>query len=494
MATQRARSSRVTGALGVVLLVACGSQGDSDEKSGGAGGSPSSGAGGSGAEGGSGASFSGNGGDTSGSGAVSGASSGGNGTECPADGVEKRTSVTQYGITWTFEESVLSGQFVTGDYWVLGPVTVESVSPLPTGERNGSMLDPVDGQAYDGRAGRFEADAAVSFPVRIAAGHSLVSSVSHPEEAECKTGSADGWLTYDGSCQRGPIETQAILTVLDEEPPCDAFRPGYSQHGAEIYRAADVCWSALPRVEAPNETPPAGEMLRHIERPWIDHLNSWTMQHGCATQNMFCYGREIGQIVSELAAYILTDAPQHEEVALRLIQLGIDNYAVLQAGGGWGGDGGHFNGRKWPIVLAGGLLGNAAMASPGTEIGNEDRMTYYGGDDVARWGRDCDSCYFENACSYGGACSSGAKDCRDPAGAADGCQDYRNCCTSHTWVGEALSARLLGLDDEWAHPAFFAYVDRWMAGNVEGSDGSKSDFVDAMWAAHRSTAPVQDCP
>jgi hypothetical protein len=107
--------------------------------------------------------------------------------------------------------------------------------------------------------------------------------------------------------------------------------------------------------------PPAAEVLRHVERPWIDHLDSWTMQHGCATHNMFCYGREIGNIVSTIAVYVLLDTPAQRELATRFIQLGIDNYGVVKSGGGWGSDGGHFNGRKWPIVFAGGMLNNAGM-------------------------------------------------------------------------------------------------------------------------------------
>jgi hypothetical protein len=37
-------------------------------------------------------------------------------------------------------------------------------------------------------------------------------------------------------------------------------------------------------------------------------------------------------------------------------ELGIDNYGVLKAGGKWPADGGHMNGRKWPILFAGLLL------------------------------------------------------------------------------------------------------------------------------------------
>jgi hypothetical protein len=39
---------------------------------------------------------------------------------------------------------------------------------------------------------------------------------------------------------------------------------------------------------------------------------------------------------------------------------------------------------------------------------------------------------------------------------------YRRCCTSVSWVGEALAVHLLHGETIWNHPAFFDYVDRWM--------------------------------
>lgn len=403
---------------------------------------------------------------------------------------QQASSVSQYGITWTFDGTYPVGQYVTGDWWVVGPVTIESVSPDPTDGRNGSMLDPVGSQDYDDRAGNHEAGLRVSFPLTVEGTHSLVSSISHPEEPECTNGSSDAWLTYDGDCQRGPIHTQAILTIVDQAPPADAFRPPYAGPDKPSHRASDVCWDALPKLAGPAELPDAEALLRHVERPWVDHLGSWVMQHGCATHNMYCYGREIGNIVAQLATYVLLDTPQQQTLAIRLIQLGIDNHGVLQAGGGWPGDGGHFNGRKLPIVLAGSLLGDAAMASPGLDVGNEDRMTYYGSDGIARWGRDCDSCYFASGCDYAGACMNGAKDCRDPAGLEDGCADYRNCCTSVTWVGEALAVHAMGQRQAWGHDAFFDYVDRWVAGDVDGGGGASSDFVLEMWSMYRDAAPT----
>ena len=39
---------------------------------------------------------------------------------------------------------------------------------------------------------------------------------------------------------------------------------------------------------------------------------------------------------------------------------------------------------------------------------------------------------------------------------------YRRCCTSVSWVGEALVIHLLRAESIWNHPAFFDYVSRWM--------------------------------
>ena len=60
------------------------------------------------------------------------------------------TSITQYGITWTFSQAVEYGQFVTGDYWVVGPVTLNSVSPGWDGLRHGSMVDPAPSSGVQG--------------------------------------------------------------------------------------------------------------------------------------------------------------------------------------------------------------------------------------------------------------------------------------------------------------------------------------------------------
>jgi hypothetical protein len=115
-----------------------------------------------------------------------------------------------------------------------------------------------------------------------------------------------------------------------------------------------------------------------------------------------------------------------------------------------------------------------------TRLGAEDLQTYYNTSNKALWGRNCTSCYNES-CSFGGACTSGSKDCRDPAQLTDGCPDYRY-ATSATWVGEAICIHLMGAETLWAHDPFWDYVDRWVTADVEDGGGILGDwYIRDMW-------------
>ena len=192
----------------------------------------------------------------------------------------------------------------------------------------------------------------------------------------------------------------------------------------------------------------------------------------------------------------MLDTAEQRELAASLIQLGIDNYGVLRAGGKWAANGGHHSGRKWPIVFAARLLNDCDMLRVGAEYDDghfsEDGHTYYGTGGSALFGWDCgggQGAYFQNGCS-----GSGAKDCRDPARAVDACPDYRNCCTSHSWVGQMLAALMLQSKSVWQHDAYFDYVDRWMTGGVSGGGSASNAFVEQMWSLYRSNLPSTPAP
>ena len=49
----------------------------------------------------------------------------------PVSELPRLKSVSQYGITWTFEQPAPVGQFINGDFYVVGPVTIANVGPRP---------------------------------------------------------------------------------------------------------------------------------------------------------------------------------------------------------------------------------------------------------------------------------------------------------------------------------------------------------------------------
>lgn len=389
------------------------------------------------------------------------------------------TQLSQYGITWTFSTAVPYGQYVTGDYYVVGPVTVVSISPAPTGTRNGSSVNPMGNrQGYDDRTGRFNTTDNPTLPFVLYPGDSLVSSVSKP----------DGATIQNVGC----LVSQAVLTAVSTAQPADAFRPGYAGTYKATFTVSDINWSLLPDLTPPNSAPDGPTVVNSMSRPRIDHIGNWTIQHGCAEENWIsvshpCYGRDYSSTVSRAAMFAMLDTQYRDDVTINLIQLGIDNYSVLRAGGGWPADGGHHSARLWPIVFAAALLDDPDMQLVGADYGDkfgENDQTYYGTNGTPLWGRYCSNPqYFLAGCT-----GSGAKDCRDPDGLVDGCQDYRNCCTSHTWVGQMLAALMIpDAQDIWDHDAYFDYVDRWMSGGVTGGGGAGSTFIADMWNTYRSS-------
>ena len=65
--------------------------------------------------------------------------------------------------------------------------------------------------------------------------------------------------------------------------------------------------------------------------------------------------------------------------------------------------------------------------------------------------------------------------------------DYRLCCSANAWTGQALAARILGLQDAWAPPAWFEYVDRYQqTQHREAWHRSWGGWHTTMWSAYRS--------
>jgi len=422
----------------------------------------------------------------------SGGNNGNNGGN--SGGGVQASSITRHGVTWTFDTVHEVGQFVNGDWWVRGPVNIVSIFPASqrVGGRvmHGTMIDPdpsVRDQAYDSTmyasnsASFFDSQANVGLdvsaaqPLHVPASRSIVSAVS---------AAAGGSLPQ--------LQTAVVLTVLGERAPADAFRPPYAGTDKALHwRESQLDPSRLLSL-APMGTPPTfAEAEAWFERIWLDHAHGWLGRYMHPSQNMPDYGREMSDRVGRAALLLHTNASlaQKRELLVRFVQLGIDLYGIAAHGGRWPSDGGHSSGRKFPILFAGAVLGDprfAAVTRQGHVRFGEDGQTFYvaqtspgvynfgfGGYTAAdvgmpEWGFQHDS--------------NPAADRR--SWTAD---NYRVCCTANCWVGWILAARMMGLQQEWAHDALFDYQDRYMGIEAPGTwTRSWSRFAEAMWDGYRS--------
>jgi hypothetical protein len=250
------------------------------------------------------------------------------------------------------------------------------------------------------------------------------------------------------------------------------------------------------------------------------------------------YGAEVARTTAEAVLRLVHTESDAEKrpLAIKVTQVGIDLYHQLLLGQTWSAHGGHGNGRKLPILVAGLLLGDSGMLGIGRthytsgtcgRRFSEDEQTFFGEGGIALFGQAGPVCGCGG--SYGGdpdytsylagGCTSGREYCRDPRGRVDGASveyttdgyapvcralvtpaqmvqrgefeagAYQYCCTSAPFIGTQIAALLLGLKDEWGHDAFFDYVDRWMTPPWNGEGYYGNPYFHAMHRAYRACAP-----
>jgi len=433
------------------------------------------------------------------------------------------TSLTDHGVTWTFSAPARVGQFITGDYWVVGPVTVSAIDPPPGNGRNGSVknIPPFQSQSgFDDRTpgNRFEESLMATPPIALGPGDSLASSIS-----VAVPGQMDNWLREgNGEQSDSPVWSVSILTCLDAPAPDDAFRPSYADTSNRIYRFSEVNQALLPQLAPPVtvESDYLQMFADRLIRPWVDNL---FYAFDAQVEYMAMYGREQGRMAGIVSLLLMLELPPaQQEVRERLligyVQHGIDLWGLVREGyPGWYAHGGHGSGRKWPVILAGLLLGDAQMASPsvtypGVQFG-EDMHTAFA--DAPPWGPAWNGATVIYTGHMGlwnnqpvsdtpgwGPYEHLPPDQWEGDGIGEG---YRRCCTSIAWVGQALAARLMNAQTNWNHDAFFAYVDRWMdptgddaytqtifdmsgldyRANFQRQGQAWDNFINEMWATYR---------
>ncbi|NRA39405.1 MAG: hypothetical protein HRU15_14765, partial [Planctomycetes bacterium] len=278
---------------------------------------------------------------------------------------QKVTSLSQYGITWTFENEVVVGQYISGDYWVQLPATIIAISPQQTAQpgRHGTEVNPVANreQGFDDRGnigGGFTAERQVVLPYVLNNADVVMSSISGKE---LKKPSADA--LKENYC-RGPVQTVALLTAVTDIPRADAFRPAYCGSWKQQLHVSDIQRDRLPQLKNPGEPADISRFRRAFDRPWIDHWSGWSARSLHPWENMPDYGREIADFLGMCSLLICTEnfTEQHQDIFYNYMQIAIDLYGLTSSNKKlWHADGGHCLGRKAPILIAGHLFANEEM-------------------------------------------------------------------------------------------------------------------------------------
>lgn len=444
---------------------------------------------------------------------------------------ETATSVTSNGITWTFRHAVETGTFVTGDPWVVGPVEVVDISNslnspdyTPRRGQNGSMVNPLAGnanrgqQGYDDGLGNYDESVnaalpngqpiSASNPLPLANNSSLISMTSwlynSKEDAEPSTPRFNGGT----KAPRPVTRTAGILTVLPEAPPANAFRPPYAGSDKPITTLDDVHWDQLKDLPAPANTPDVNQLIRRVEKPWVDHAFEYLGAMIHPSEHMPNYGRDMGNIIADASLAVNTAIPQEQKrkLATHLIQYGIDCTGVADNGGGWRANGGHGLGRKWPILFAGIMLDNAHMKNvgqwdrtfnQGVEFQEDQNYFYVGYDEIElthsdRWSPDRRDIKAGKNVPYTEA-DLGMPEWGIRHGYKPG-QDNKHIDAKYRHInggvapGFALAALIMEGRDLWNHEAFFDYCDRYFnhPERLDRGTNAINDYVETMWNEYRA--------
>ena len=428
--------------------------------------------------------------------------------------LERRQSVSQHGVTWTFDREAPVGQFVTGDWYVVGPVTVTGIDPAPRygdavtdateaekkvrGElaRNGCVLNtPLNSarHGFDSRASKYDGAFHTKLPLAMKPGDALISSVS-------------GAKSHRVSGGNSPIESFSVLTCVKAPLPADAFRPGYADRDQNSFLARNLRRDLLPNLPRPDDTPEVAKYAAEFARPWIDVVffgkAATRYQHGG-------YGRGVCKATGHASLLLTLDFPAEtkEPLLVNFVQYGIDLWSLVKSGyRGWPAHGGWGSGRRWPIVFAGVLLGEPRMTHLSTQYPD---AAFQEADQVMH-----DDCWTGAGVVYTGHVGHKRAAVEEKTPLGWGPYEhlhpsrwmgwigtsYRGNMTSNTWAGEALAIRILQAEDAWQCDAFLDYCDRWMHEPDPGyrnpydlsKQGSTYDnpLFKAMWDAYREKLAV----
>jgi len=295
------------------------------------------------------------------------------------------SSVMKDGITVSFSSPRPVIQNFLGDWFIQAPVTISAISPAPQGsgvtKRHGAMVNPNDfhKQGLDGRVGVYDAATTYTVGTALAAGDSLLCSISiSPAMTYAEL------LASQGGSNPRCISEVAVFTVVDTLPSVNTFRPAVCGTTKTLYSKSQVNYSLLPGLVPPlNPCDPANGITEKwdfsnpkqgMTGTWLDRGGSTNTQEQAALMpDAACEWYPVYRAVNlnKMAVYSLCNFADAQTLANRIIQYGIDMKGAINQTNGigssiqhWGGAGAGFGvGRILPFLYAGWLLEDTSFAA-----------------------------------------------------------------------------------------------------------------------------------
>ena len=387
-------------------------------------------------------------------------------------------SIVDKNVTWNFGQMVENGSFANGDPWVVGPVTIVSITPNFTGSRHGWEVNPSStlNQGFDSRIYSFNSGLVPSLPYIASPNESLVKAVS-----------------VSGGCNVPCLQSVSVLTVLSTAPPnsgANTFRPSYFGTDKTLHSTDDLQLNLLPNLAPTPNAVSFSTIVSNFSALQLDHQVGWTARAMHPIDSMPDYGAAIAVRNAEGALALMMQGTTSEKMqaTINYVNYGLDVYYQLIAGVTWPSDGGHGEGRKLPAVMAAVLLNNASMltdltGAPRTAFGETNGARFSAIAGMPLWGQWIgELTYWERIVQ-----NQGSKFIRDPYGQIDGGEmdgpalGYQFCCNSKPWEAIVAAVRLMpALASAMNANDLDAYVTRWRASGFHTQPDSCAPATNSM--------------
>jgi len=375
----------------------------------------------------------------------------------------KHNRITVDGITWVFNKPYTTGQFANGDWWVLGPVTIDSINPPYQNGNNGWEINPV----VEGEQGFQSGCECGDFD------SSLIPSTKFPYTADPSKGIISIVKTTTSGKTRPCIKKAAVLTIVNEIPPGNGlmvFRPPYVGTDKPYYKVDDIKYDLLPKYKAVSPMPTYDSIERRFSHLQMDHKGGLMSRSLRPLDNMDDYSPANTLPQNDAVLRFMIDEPYEnkKQALINFLQYGIDAMHSVYLGQRWPPGGGHEPGHA--IVLS----FTATMLNIETLKQIMDTATFFHGSrlfhkgirGMTLWGdpTSTDNAYWNYVMGLGGNRSA-----KDPYGCIDGgimSNSEYQFITSQGHKGEILATYLMPiLQDCWPKKEWYIvsnYVERWV--------------------------------